>query len=226
MRISVDLPRQIRSLAQRITNFESPDHQITRSPDHAIRYPSFVAFFLFGLITRPRSPPVHRICTSVPNAPSATHAHGSHAMSGAGFSGYTTHGLPAAAARNGPPSPINARLPMSSVHAPAKAVPMMITYRCSHVATTAPATEARITTAGCGSPSTWVQIRLTRSAPMPAPTSATPTKYAASRTPAPISPPTNAPINIGVVSAGPKNELAASTPTAKPNIPSTILKRR
>ena len=61
---------------------------------------------------------------------------------------------------------------------------------------------------------------------MPAPTSATPTKYAASSSAAPATPPTIAASTIGVVSVAPNTELAASAPMMKPNTPSTTLNRR
>ena len=65
----------------------------------------------------------------------------------------------------------------SKVQAPANAVATMMTYRCNAMALAAPATPARITMIGCGSCPTRLHNRWTTSAPMPAPTSATPTKY-------------------------------------------------
>ncbi len=63
-------------------------------------------------------------------------------------------------------------------------------------------------------------------APSPAPTSATPTKYAAISTNAPNSPPTTAAMSMRPVSLTPKSELAASAPRMNPKIARTVRNRR
>ena len=60
------------------------------------------------------------------------------------------------------------------------------------------------------------QIRLVASAPIPAPSSATPTKYAAIRISAPTTPPTSAAPIIHIVCSVPVAPLASSAPRMNP----------
>src|SRR5215472_3158016 len=107
----------------------------------------------------------------MPRRLSNIHAIGTHpGPDAAGANGYRIHTLPPAAARSAARLPAIASPATIIVHAPENAVATMITYRCSAIAITAPATDAMMTATDGGSERfTYTHMTCTRIAPMPAP---------------------------------------------------------
>ncbi len=92
----------------------------------------------------------------------------------------------------------------------------MMTYRCSASAASAPTIDTRMTTSSVGSVPSAAEAMCAAAAPIPAPSSATPAKYATIRMSAPTIPPaSHVRIIQSVWSAG-MNELASSAPMMNP----------